>query len=224
MVIIARGAEAVLERTKFEDQYFPSRDLNIDIILKKRIKKGYRAEEIDSYLRQSRTVLEARLIHEAKKYVRTPTIFEVDTDECYIVMEYIEGTRMKELLNRLERKKRRVICQKIGKIVGELHNHGIIHGDLTTSNMIYRAGEIYLIDFGLGEFSREIEQQGVDLHLLREALQSTHYDQFQEDFEMIMRGYGEIVGKEKKEKVLKRIEQIERRGRYVKRDSFHNRQ
>ncbi len=222
MVIIGRGAEAILEMKDFKDLYFPSRDMNIKIVIKKRIKKGYRLKEIDLHLRRSRTILESRLIHEAKKYIRTPTIFEIDRDECYIVMEYVEGERVKELLEKVNSEKREEICLKIGNMVGKLHKNGIIHGDLTTSNMIYRLNEIYLIDFGLGEFSREIEKQGVDMHLLKEALQSTHYKYFLEDFETVMKGYAYIVGNEKKKEILKRINEIEKRGRYVQRDSLYN--
>ena len=222
MAIIGRGAEAILEMKDFKDLYFPSRDMNIKIVIKKRIKKGYRLKEIDLHLRRSRTILESRLIHEAKKYIRTPTIFEIDLDECYIIMEYIEGERVKELLEKVNSEKREEICLKIGNMVGKLHKNGIIHGDLTTSNMIYRLNEIYLIDFGLGEFSREIEKQGVDMHLLKEALQSTHYKYFLENFETVMKGYAYIVGNEKKKEILKRINEIEKRGRYVQRDSLYN--
>ena len=222
MVIIGRGAEAVLEKKNFKDLYFPSKDLKIEVVIKKRVKKGYRIKEIDLHLRRTRTISESRLMHEAKKYVRTPTIFEIDRDECYIVMEYIKGERIKELLEKANSKKRRNLCIKIGNMVGKLHKSGIVHGDLTTSNMIYISHEIYLIDFGLGEFSREIEGQGVDMHLLKEALQSTHYKHFLEDFKTVMEGYGEIVGDEKKKKILKRIHDIEKRGRYVRRDSVYN--
>ncbi|HDM22925.1 MAG: Kae1-associated kinase Bud32 [Methanomicrobia archaeon] len=224
MVIIGRGAEAILEMREFKDLYFPSRDLNIKVVIKKRVKKGYRLGEMDLHLRRSRTVLESRLIHEAKKYVRTPAIFEVDLDECYIVMEYVEGERIKEFLEKIDSERRKNICRKIGNMIGKLHKNGIIHGDLTTSNMIYRDNEIYFIDFGLGEFSKEIEKQGVDMHLLKEAFQSTHYEHFMEDFENVMKGYEEVVGEEKKREILNRIREIERRGRYVRRDSLYNKQ
>ena len=222
MAFIARGAEAVLERETFADRYFPSKDLEIDIVVKKRIKKGYRNEKIDRHLRESRTVAESRLIHEAKKCVRTPTIFEIDTNECSIIMECIEGDRVKELLETLTPEERGALCRRIGEAIGSLHYNGIIHGDLTTSNMICRSGEIYLIDFGLGEFSGETENQGVDLHLLKEALQSTHHAHFTEDFAMVMEGYGAVVGNEKRNEIVKKIEEIERRGRYVKRGSLRH--
>ncbi len=222
MAVIGRGAEAVLTVEDFSDRYFPSDDLDIRVVIKKRIKKGYRNEQIDLHLRRSRTVLEARLMHEAKKYVKTPTIFEVDTDECYIVMEYIEGERVKELLEKISPEKRRSVCHRIGEIVGNLHRNDIIHGDLTTSNMIRSSSGIYLIDFGLGEFSIEIEDKGVDMHLLREALQSTHYHHFEGDFNAVMEGYEATVGEKRKDEIIRKIEEIERRGRYVKRDSIHH--
>jgi len=99
-----------------------------------------------------------------------------------------------------------------------LHKGGIVHGDLTTSNMILKEGKVYFIDFGLSEESEEIEKQGIDIHLLRQALESTHFDISNELFEIILEGYSMILGDKKKEEILQRIEQIEKRGRYRKRN------
>jgi TP53 regulating kinase-like protein len=94
--------------------------------------------------------------------------------------------------------------------------HGVIHGDLTTSNMILNSEDkIFLVDFGLGEKTMELEVRGVDLHLMKRALQSTHYQFAEECFEAVMRGYGAVLGAEETGKVLWKIREIERRGRYV---------
>src|SRR4030042_1515033 len=88
--------------------------------------------------------------------------------------------------------------------------------DLTTSNMILNGeGKIFLVDFGLGEKSMELEARGVDLHLLKRALQSTHYQFAEECFKSVMAGYRVVLGVEEAEKVLEKIREIERRGRYV---------
>jgi len=101
-------------------------------------------------------------------------------------------------------------------LIGRLHNRGIIHGDLTTSNMILTSnGKVFFVDFGLGEQSEELEIRGVDLHLMKRALQSTHYKYAKECFDAVMEGYAETVGKEPAKNVLEKIQEIERRGRYV---------
>jgi TP53 regulating kinase-like protein len=131
-------------------------------------------------------------------------------------MEFIAGKQVKQVLNELEHEERLLLCQYIGELIGQLHNHGIIHGDLTTSNMILTPYEkVVFVDFGLGEYSTELEIQGVDLHLMKRAFQSTHYRYAEECFNVMMNGYEKIVGKKTMENVLEKIKEIEKRGRYV---------
>ena len=101
-------------------------------------------------------------------------------------------------------------------MIGRLHKHGIIHGDLTTSNMILTPHDkIVFVDFGLSERSEELEPKGVDLHLMKQAFYSTHHKRAKESFKAVMAGYAEIVGKEKTKRVMEKIRQIEKRGRYI---------
>jgi TP53 regulating kinase-like protein len=168
-------------------------------------------------IRGFRTVKEAKIINKAKSCgVHSPSLYFVDLNEKSIVMEYINGIRLKEYLS--SKGLDREIGHQIGESVGTLHKAGIIHGDLTTSNMILKDGKVYFIDFGLSEESEEIEKQGIDVHLLRQALESTHFDISEELFKIILEGYSKVIGQEKKEEILQRIEQIEKRGRYRKRD------
>ena len=81
--------------------------------------------------------------------------------------------------------------------------------------IVNREGKIFLVDFGLGEKNTELEAKGVDLHLMKRALQSTHYQYAQECFEAVARGYATIVGKDSAKEVTTKINEIERRGRYV---------
>ena len=84
-----------------------------------------------------RTVHEPQLMHEAKAAgVPTPLIYMVNVPEAAIVMEYIEGQQIKQLLNKAPQEQRHELCIAIGTLIGKLHSHGLIHGDLTTSNMI----------------------------------------------------------------------------------------
>jgi TP53 regulating kinase and related kinases len=76
-------------------------------------------------------------------------------------------------------------------------------------------GRIYFVDFGLGEKSVELEAKGVDLHLLKRALQSTHFSHWEECLQAVLCGYTSVLGAEAAEKVYEKIREIERRGRYV---------
>ena len=187
------------------------------VIMKRRLPKAYRIAELDTVIRTQRTLHEPQLMHRAKEAgVPTPTIFMIDVVDTKIIMEYVDGKQVKHLLNDFSPSKRLSLCRSIGVLIGRLHTSGIIHGDLTTSNMILTpAGKIFFVDFGLGEFSTELEIQGVDLHLMKRALQSTHYRYAKECFEALTEGYVEIVGKENTNSVLEKIREIEKRGRYI---------
>jgi TP53 regulating kinase-like protein len=140
----------------------------------------------------------------------------VDVADTNIIMEYVEGKQVKQVLTDFSPSERLRLCRHIGVLIGRLHNLGIIHGDLTTSNMILTSGgKVFFIDFGLGEFSTELEIRGVDLHLMKRALQSTHYRYAKECFEAVTEGYAEAVGKENARNVLEKIREIEKRGRYI---------
>ena len=187
------------------------------VVIKVRIPKRYRPEALDEQIRSYRTVHEPQLMHEAKAAgVPTPLIYMVNVPEASITMEYVEGQQIKQLLNRIPQGKRRELCVSIGELIGKLHNHGLIHGDLTTSNMILSPeGKIFFVDFGLGEKNSELEAEGVDLHLMKRALQSTHYRFWEECFKGVLCGYSSVLGSEATEKIYEKIKEIERRGRYV---------
>ncbi|MBS7624824.1 MAG: KEOPS complex kinase/ATPase Bud32 [Candidatus Bathyarchaeia archaeon] len=207
-VLIKKGAEANIY---LEDW------CGRKVIFKRRNPKKYRIPELDKMIQIQRTKHEPQMIHKAKEAgVPTPIIFMVDLNEATIIMEYVEGKQVKQILNDLPSDERIKICQQIGRLVGKLHKNGIIHGDLTTSNMILTDhGNIVFIDFGLSEQSMDIEERGVDLHLMKRSLASTHYQYVDECFNAIMEGYEEIMGSETAKEVLKRVREIERRGRYI---------
>jgi TP53 regulating kinase-like protein len=208
MILIKKGAEASL----YLDNWH-----NNKVIIKHRLPKKYRIPELDQVIRSQRTIHEPHLIHKAKEAgVPTPTIFMVNPQESSIVMEYVNGKQVKEILDKFSKKDRLNLCKLIGNLIGRLHKNGIIHGDLTTSNMILTSsGKVIFIDFGLSERSIELEQKGVDLHLMKRTLLSTHYSHAKESFKAIMDGYAEIVGVEEKKRVAIKIREIEKRGRYI---------
>lgn len=196
--IIARGAEAILY-------------LDGNILVKERIKKGYRLLELDRKIRSFRTKHEERLLDRARRAgVATPIISE--TGDFKIKMDYIKGQRIKDVLNKMEKNKRLEIYKIIGESVAKLHVAGIIHGDLTTSNLILKNNKIFFIDFGLGKMSNRIEDQAVDLFLLYEALKSTHFKILDEAWERVLKAYKQNYTKA--EEVFNRIEKIKKRRRY----------
>jgi TP53 regulating kinase-like protein len=207
-MLLKKGAEASLYLEEWQGR---------KVIMKRRLPKAYRLPTLDQTIRVQRTVHEPQSIHRAKEAgVPTPTVYLVDIADANIVMEFIEGKQVKQILNDLSQAERIDICRHIGTLIGRLHSHDIIHGDLTTSNMILTPhGKVFFVDFGLSERSNELEARGVDLHLMKRALQSTHYRYAKECFEAVMAGYSEVVGKDAAQDVLNKIREIERRGRYV---------
>lgn len=207
MKLFKKGAEADLYRENWYGR---------EVIIKIRSPKSYRHPSLDQRLRVSRTLHEAENIHEAKKAsVPTPIIYLVDIGNASLVMEYLKGARVKEILDELNSKDRDQLCQKIGSEIGQLHKASLIHGDLTTSNMIYADEEkVFLIDFGLSFHSISEEDKGVDLHLMSRALNSTHYRHANESMRSILTGYRKTVGAEATSKVLVKVREIAYRGRY----------
>ena len=186
---IARGAEAVIYLEKGR-------------IIKHRAPKGYRIKEIDETLRKTRTRRETKILE--KIPVPHPKLIKADDKDMKVEMEYINGNKLRDVFKVLH-------CQKIGEYVGMIHNENIIHGDLTTSNMILKGTEIYFIDFGLSYFSTKREDKAVDLHLLKEALESKHYKEFEEAFKEVIKGYKKTC--KNADEVINRLEQVEQRGR-----------
>ena len=207
-ILLKKGAEASLYLIEWYGR---------KAIVKVREPKRYRPTALDNRIRSYRTLHEPQLIHEAKcAGVSTPLIYMVNVNEASIVMEYIEGPQIKKLLNTTNREKREILCNEIGKSIAQLHNYGLIHGDLTTSNMIKSfQDKIVFVDFGLGEKNGELEAKGVDLHLLKRSLQSTHYRFWEQCFQNVLKGYTSVLGVKISEKVYEKIKEIEKRGRYV---------
>jgi TP53 regulating kinase-like protein len=207
-MLIKKGAEANLYLEQWQDR---------KVIMKRRPPKAYRQPKLDSQIRTQRTLHEPSLIHRAKEAgVSTPTIYMVDLKDANIIMEHVEGKQIKQVLNEIPQEEKLRICNQIGSMIGRLHKNGIIHGDLTTSNMILTtSGKIVFVDFGLGEYSNETEARGVDLHLMKRALQSTHHKYAKECYQAVISGYTKTVGKQTASTILEKINEIERRGRYI---------
>lgn len=177
-------------------------------VVKDRVSKSYRLTEIDQKLRKLRTRREAKLLDKLARFNFTPKIVKSDDREMKIVMEHIDAPRLRDKLNKSNCQK---LCQEVGEKIAILHNSNIIHADLTTSNMLLK-GQIFFIDFGLSYESAKIEDKAVDLHLLKQALESKHHDIAQQAFREAIDSYKKHA-KEAQE-ILKRFQLVEKRGRY----------
>lgn len=180
-----RGAEAVLRR---------GRALGRAILVKERIPKGYRIAGLDERLRRERTRQEARLLHRAKLAgVKCPTVLFVGT--FAIGMTRIRGRRPE--MSREE-------CEESGKILAKLHEAGIIHGDFTPANLLENREGIFVIDFGLGFFSSDIEDKAIDVLTMLKSIRGAG---------AFLSGYGKIS--KEYGKIAERVEEIRKRARYA---------
>ncbi len=195
---IAKGAEAVIIKEK-------------DLIKKIRVSKGYRIKQIDEKLRKQRTRSETSLIRYARRAgMRVPAI--LDENNYEIDMEFVKGDKIKDVFERDYEK----LSGKIAVAIAKMHEHDIIHGDLTTSNMILGDDGIYFIDFGLGFMSKRAEDKAIDLFLLHEAIDSTHNNVLGNAWKIILNTYKEHYPEG--EQVTKALQKIEKRRRYTKKD------
>jgi len=196
--IIKRGAEAVLY-------------LKDGMLVKERIRKGYRVAQLDEALRKARTRREARLLAEASRAgVSVPT---VDAENgTSIRMQWLGERNLKHALNGMPSAQRRNACRMMGEAAAKLHAAGIVHGDLTTSNMIFADGRLFLIDFGLGFRSRRVEDHATDLFLLYEALKAAHFQFLDEAWNAVLKAYSQKY--EDAPAVIGRLEKIKNRRRY----------
>ncbi len=207
--LIKKGAEAELYRGEW---------LGYDAVFKRRVRKDYRNRDLDTLIRSSRTSLESKLLAEAKHLgVPAPIVYSVDRRSHEIVMSHIPGSPLKNIIPAITDDYVATIFARVGELVGRLHAGGVVHGDLTTSNIILNGDDVFFIDFGLGEYTSELEARGVDIHLMRRALESTHHLCAKVAYDAFIKGYCRSMGSAAKD-VLTRAGEVRRRGRYVEGD------
>ncbi|MHA1369287.1 MAG: Kae1-associated kinase Bud32 [Promethearchaeota archaeon] len=221
--ILKKGAEAILVKKDW---------MNRPALYKIRIKKNYRHPKLDKKIRKERTVSEARIMYNLLiSSIPVPCLYEVDVENFYIVMEYIEGTRLKLILESSPQARDldlENLFKEIGAHVARMHEMNVIHGDITTSNIIieprknFNGTNFRFIDFGLAKYSQEIEEKAVDLHLFKRVITSTHNAYFDKAFIPFLEGYRSFHARKGNksicEKIIHRIKEIETRGRYIEKE------
>ena len=197
--IIGRGAEAIIYKEK-------------EKVTKNRISKGYRHPELDKKIIKRRTKAETKILKKASEIISVPKPKEQEKHNL-IEMPFIDGDKLSLTLDLYDEKKQKKIMFQIGQSIAKIHKEGIIHGDLTTSNMILKKEKVFIIDFGLGYLNGKYEDKGVDIHLLKQALEAKHFKNWKILFNKFEIGYRSIEPLEA-EKVFSRMKAIEKRGRY----------
>lgn len=196
MELIYKGAEASIWKTEY---------LEMPAIMKQRTTKTYRIPEIDEKIRKARIKKEALMLVESQKAVNTPKVFDVNMKDMTITMQFINGTKVRDLF--YEGKDLEKTAKLIGKSLKKLHSKGIIHNDLTTSNLIVLNDELYFIDFGLAQTSSAIEDKAVDVLVFKKMLKSTHWKYYEKIWKAFEATYAE-------KSILAHLKNVEKRARY----------
>ncbi|WP_134671014.1 bifunctional N(6)-L-threonylcarbamoyladenine synthase/serine/threonine protein kinase [Halorussus marinus] len=192
-----RGAEATVE-------------IGPERVTKRRLPKRYRHPDLDARLRRDRTVLEARLTSEARSHgVPTPVVYDVDPVEGTIVFERVGATDLRDDLTPDR-------VRAVARHLAAIHRAGFVHGDPTTRNVRVErptggpdAGRTYLIDFGLGYYTDDVEDYAMDLHVFGQSLDGTA-----DDAPTLRETFADAYAEAGDPDVLAQLAAIEGRGRY----------
>ena len=214
--ILHRGAEAVVE----SGRWFGS-----PAVRKVRVPKPYRHPALDATLGRARLISELRILQRARlEGLPVPGLLDADLSRSTIVMEHLEGIPLARP-PRIEGGTD-ALLEAVGALIRRLHRMGVVHGDLSTSNLLVDADErVSLLDFGLASTEFDVERYGIDLHVLDEVLEATH-PEVEDAIDRVVDGYlalerrlgappphagGAIPGAEE---VIQRLVQIRTRVRY----------
>eukprot|EP00918_Siedleckia_nematoides_P071973 GHVU01157245.1.p1 GENE.GHVU01157245.1~~GHVU01157245.1.p1 ORF type:complete len:279 (-),score=39.23 GHVU01157245.1:265-1101(-) len=209
--VLFQGAEARVYRTTVVGK---------EAVLKHRFPKRYRHPTMDASICWTRTVNEARNMFKCRSAgVESPVVYAVDQATNSILMQYIHGRTMKATTDDSVTPEAtlRTLEQHIGADIARMHGGAdVVHGDLTTSNILVTASSTgslipVFIDFGLSCVSTAVEDKAVDLYVLERSIQSTHVTRAGM-FERILEGY-QMAAPKAARPVIKRLAEVRLRGR-----------
>ncbi|XP_013106814.1 EKC/KEOPS complex subunit TP53RK [Stomoxys calcitrans] len=219
MEMLKQGAEARLYIGDFKGER---------CLIKERFVKKYRHHELDTQISRQRIKAEAKAAGRCQSAgILAPKIFHTDLNERKLYMEYFDkAITAKQFIQKVVTEKSdaedalKKFCTAVGSLIGRMHANNIIHGDLTTSNILINPKEnadicetydIVFIDFGLSHYNQGTEDKGVDLYVLERALLSTHSEQ-PYLFDYMLQAYRKECGKDE-ESVVAKFEEVRARGR-----------
>ncbi len=209
-VFIYQGAEARLFRVRTA--------AGAEAVLKERFKKQYRHPALEARLTKARHQAEVRSSGKAREAgVLTPQVLQHDPSSGQILMELVDGRPLRELLDSEAADTLRcaAAARALGAEVAKLHNAGIAHGDLTTSNVLERRsdGRLVVIDFGLSKpGGASPEDKAVDIYVLERAFSSTHPGS-EALFKAVLESYAKGLEPPERDRVLAKLKQVQMRGR-----------
>lgn len=241
--LISQGAEALVFVTS-KHPYLPVNmkplglDNNQQYIIKYRPKKPYRHAQLDLQITKSRTASEAKLLNKLDTLaIKAPKLIGIDASNGIIWMEFLgfrlengDFSSLKNWLWWLEKLGKaeavgiqaREVMREVGAAIAKLHLNDIVHGDLTSSNIVLtKEGDaklkLSLIDFGLSSYSALVEDRAVDLYVLERALISTHPLYSDLYNEWLLEGYHTVHKEQKRtgqwRDVERRLALVRMRGR-----------
>ncbi|XP_068143434.1 EKC/KEOPS complex subunit Tp53rkb [Drosophila tropicalis] len=213
--ILKQGAEGRLYLGKFKGE---------SCLIKERFVKKYRHPELDTQITRQRMKAEAKASGRCLAAgIRAPRILHLDLNQHKLYMEYFaQAKTAKQFIQETvasngdsSESVLMELCSRIGSTIGKMHSNHIIHGDLTTSNILINPKdadyEVVFIDFGLSHYNQASEDKGVDLYVLERALLSTHSEQ-PYLFDAILKAYSKDSGKDQ-DAVMIKFEEVRARGR-----------
>ncbi|XP_069740338.1 EKC/KEOPS complex subunit TP53RK isoform X2 [Narcine bancroftii] len=210
--MVKQGAESKIYKGNF---------LGKPTIVKERFPKAYRHSALDKKLSHRRTAQEVRSILRCRKAgIATPVVYFVDYNASCIYLEDLVGAlTVRDYIASVQKSKQDTgtlfpLAERIGQILAKMHDEDVIHGDLTTSNMMIRQPEkelrLVLIDFGLSFISALPEDKGVDLYVLEKAFLSSHPNT-ESVFKVFLNSYSNTS--KKSAPVIKKLDVVRQRGR-----------
>jgi N6-L-threonylcarbamoyladenine synthase/protein kinase Bud32 len=172
-------------------------------VRKERVPKSYRHPDLDERLRRERTRIEARLTSEARREgVPTPVVYDVDDREAALTFERVGDTDLRDALVEAR-------VRDLGRHLAACHAAGLVHGDPTPRNVRVDDERTYLIDFGLGYYTEDVEDHAMDLHVFAESLAGTA-----DDADVLQAAFEDAYREAGDSRVVEQLREIEGRGRY----------
>ncbi|XP_030068231.1 EKC/KEOPS complex subunit TP53RK [Microcaecilia unicolor] len=210
--LLKQGAEARVYRGRF---------LGRAAVVKERFPKGYRHPVLDEKLTHRRTAQEVRSILRCRRAgISAPVVYFVDyASNCIYLEDIVGSATVRDHIISIQQAERDMeklypLAEKIGQVLARMHDEDVIHGDLTTSNMLLRSSaeelNLVLIDFGLSFISALPEDKGVDLYVLEKAFLSTHPNT-EKVFASLLKSYS--AASKKSSAVIKKLDEVRLRGR-----------
>lgn len=204
---MAMGAEACIFKAKY---------MGMECVVKWRQPKPYMPHSLDAEFRRQRTEMEAKALWKALSIgIRVPIPLYVSLDNALIVMSFVRGLALRDLEESLKDSELCGFCERVGEYVAKLHSVGLAHGDLSTSNILISPPHVYLIDFGLVVSTKKVEDKAIDIHIFFRGVESAHHRREGLMKRCFIEGYSKVAGGEETARLLKLVEDIRKRGRYV---------